>query len=402
MLALLTLSKRQVLKSSFRTYRFFSQLTIVSLLLPLNSVVYANAAVGTPTDQQAQQLNQQQQDTDRSSSAGAAQALAGVGAAMSMMGCMMGMRAAQQEPDPAKKQMMMQMAMQQCAQGAQNAASAAQNGDQKKKLDAPPPQAEPFKLPEMEVAKDDNGEKPDLSKLMAKEERAVSEDKGPPKVEPFEQPKVEEKKSSATAENKNSPIPPSVKPGKSIPNVMAAQTITADREGSEDNGSSDNSGVRSMGSALAGRGSADDLLKQALASMNPQTNPNNSPMVRSRGSSVRKDGSDSEGGNGGTGGGGSADGAGGSSAFDSFLAQMMGGAPGAGISAGFGGGSDIVYLGKDKNGQPKLNIFQFASSVYSEVSRSTERIANRRIPKASAVNRVLSTVPNLVTKSSVR
>ena len=391
------------MKLSFKTLRFFSQLTILSFLLPLNSVVYANAAVGVPTDQQSQQLNQQQQDTERSNSAGAAQAMAAMGAAMSMMGCMMGMKAAQQEPDPAKKQMMMSMAMQQCAQGAQNAASAAQNGDQKKKLDAQPPQNEPFKLPEMEAAKDDDSEKPDLSKLMAKEERSASEDKGPPQVEPFEQPKVEEKKSSATAENKNSPIPPSVKPGKSVPNVMPAQTITADREGSEDNGSSDNSGVRSMGSALAGRGSADDLLKQALASMNPQANPNNSPMVRSRGASVRKEGSDSESGNGGSSGGSSAEGAGGNSAFDNFLAQMMGGgASGASVGAGFGGGSDIVYLGKDKNGQPKLNIFQFASSVYSELSRSNQRVSFRRNSKVSAVNRVLSTEPNLVTKSSVR
>lgn len=391
------------MKVSYSTTQLIIKLTLVSLILPLNSTLFAySAAVGVPTDQQSQQLNQQQQASDRSDSAGAAQAMAAMGAAMSGVGCAMGMRAAQQEPDPSKRAMLMSMAMQQCSQAAQNAASAAQNGEQKSKLDTPPAQSEPFKTPEMEVPKEDDNDKPDLSKLFAQEKRSDTEDKSPSKVEPFEQPKVEETKKSATAENKNQPIP-NLKAATSVPNSMGNQTITANREEDEKGSSENNSGLRNMGTALAGRGSADDLLKQALAAASTQQNQSNSGSRGARGSSVRKEGADSEGGAGSQGSFGGSEGDGGKSPFDSFLAQMMGGgAGGSALGPSFGGGSDIVSLGKDKTGQPRLNIFQFASTVYSELSRSAYRVETRRNKPVSTVARVLGSEPNLVTKSSVR
>jgi len=378
-------------------------LNIVALLLPLKSISGANAAVPPATQQQTDQVNQKQQDSDRSGSSGAAQAMAAMGAGMAMLGCFQGLKAAQEEPDPAQKQMLRSMAMQQCSQAAQNAASAAQNGDQKKKLDgdsSPQMTATPFEAPQIKTPEDDN-KAPDLSKFAQETKTSASDGKEPQsKADPLEKPTAPESTKTATVETKSNPVP-ELKASKSVPQLISPDTITAKEDSTGNDKNSGSEATRALGSALAGKGSADDLLKKALAENG--ANPNDSAMIKpsSRGASVRKDGAEFEGG--GTSSSNSSSGESNSnSPFDTLLAQMMGGGQPGGVPMTFGGDSDLVYLGKNKDGQPKLNIFQFASTVYSELSRSQNRIAKHPIKAAPPNSRIIGSEPNLVTKALAR
>ncbi len=104
-----------------------------------------------------------QPPADRQGNSGAAIAAAAAGAAMAGMGCAMMMDAARKELDPEKAQMMMAMAMQQCAQAASNLANMGDNQKAKDALvnpastpslqtsassPAPAPSSQDFKLPD--------------------------------------------------------------------------------------------------------------------------------------------------------------------------------------------------------------------------------------------------------------
>ena len=394
-LQLLMTITRQPLKLWKPTNRVFPIFLILGILLPAPTqrISAAPAAVVASQTQQQQQATSASGDGDRSNNSGAAAAAAAAGAAMAGLGCIMGLRAAQQAP-PDQKAMLQMMAMQQCAQAAQNAASAAQNNDQKKKLDAPPTtQSAPFQTPEFKEPED--GEKPDFSALTKNETSPASASKEPTNnYKPLEIPDAPTTKTVEVPDTK-APVGP-VLPKTSTPQLMDQGTITAKKE--DDNSNNGNEVTKVLGNALAGRGSADDLLKKALAEAG--TNPNDAPIITPKGAKSRGAGGEAEGENGGNG---FSNGEGkGNDPFESLLAQMMGGGQVGGLETGFGGGMDIAYLPTNKKGIPKLNIFQFASTVYSELAHTANRVTIRPHTKANPSERALSTVTNSVIKASIR
>jgi hypothetical protein len=316
---------------------------------------------------------------------------------MAGLGCIMGLKAAQEAP-LAQKGMLQMMAMLQCGQAAQNAASAAQNGQQKKNLDESPQQNQyqPFKVEELKEPKD--GEKPDLSKLAQNNNATKSETAPTEKLNPFEVPPEPETKKIETPEIQPPTGP--VLPATSTPNLIDNATITAKKD--DNNSNSTNEASKVLGSTLAGRGSADDLLKKALAETNTNNNPNQTPLISPKGSGRRAGGADDEGGGGG--GGFSGGESKGNDPFDSLLAQMMGGG-GQGIAGDTslgGNGIQVVNLPSDKSGKPKLNIFQFAGTVYTELSHTANRVNMRPNRKASPLELSISSVTNSVAKASIR
>jgi hypothetical protein len=396
--------KRQSLKLIPIKSSSVAKLTLVSLLLPLFQVLGASSSpqvINNPQlspQPQQPQSSQSQQGSDRSGSAGAAQAMQAMGAAMAGMSCIMLLKQAQEAP-PDQKAMLQSMAMQQCAQAAQNAASAAQNGDQKKKLDetAPTNQAQPFQAPEMKQP-DDSSPAVDLTKNSADPTSSDSNKDTTPKPTPLEIPPQAGANKTDIASNKPAPEAPLV-PGKSTPQLMDKDTITAKKDAKEDSSSSGDEASKQFGSAVAGKGSADDLLKKALAENGPVLPPG--PMIRPEGGGKRENGAEGEGS--GSGGGSSNGETKGADPFDSLLAQMMGGqGAGTSLDMGVGGGTQILSLPKDKNGQPKLNIFQFATSVYSDLAHSRNRITMRPNKMAANSQRNLSSVTNSVVKASIR
>ncbi|MFM8315918.1 MAG: hypothetical protein ACKOA8_16695 [Deltaproteobacteria bacterium] len=368
-------------------------MVILSLLSPCLKPLKSEPP---PTDQQQQASSSSDSGGDRSGNSGAAAAAAAAGAAMAGLGCIMGLKAAAEEQDPKMKAMLRMQAMQQCAQAAQNAASAAQNGDQKKKLDTPPGQNQmtPFQPPELKEPED--GEKPDLSKLAQGQTSSSSNKDTEDKFKPFEPPAEPTTKETQVADIK-APTGP-VLPATSTPQMIDANTITAKKD--ENENATGNEASKVLGSALAsGKGSADDLLKKALAETG--ANLNQTPIIKPEGSKRRDSGSEGDGG--GSGGGFSNSESKGSDPFDSLLAQMMGGNSNAASGeGGYGGGMQVVSLPSDKNGKPKLNIFQFASSVYSELAHTANRVKMRPNPKARPSERTLTSVTNTVTKASIR
>jgi hypothetical protein len=93
-------------------------------------------------DEQMKKAQAALKNNDRKDGNGAAQAMAMVGAALAGASCMMLMKAAQEEEDPVHKKELMGMAMKECAQAAQSAGNAAQNGANKDQLaydDSPKP-----------------------------------------------------------------------------------------------------------------------------------------------------------------------------------------------------------------------------------------------------------------------
>jgi len=94
---------------------------------------------------------------DRNSGMGAAIAMAAVGAAVAEASCIMLLKAAREEQDPQKKQVLMAQALQQCAQAAQDAANAAQNSDGREAIKSNGPrEAQLLPLPTLENEKKDN------------------------------------------------------------------------------------------------------------------------------------------------------------------------------------------------------------------------------------------------------
>ena len=371
-----------------------SLMVILSLLLPSPQKLLSADSAGPAMTSQQQQAASTSQNDDRSQQSGAAAAAAAAGAAMAGLSCVMLMRQAQQAP-PDQKAMLQAMAMQQCAQAAQNAASAAQNADQKRKLDSPPPiQAPPFQAPEVKEAAD--GEKPDFSSLAKNDSSNSSGDNKDPNTntyKPFEVPTAPETKKVEVPELKSTVGQVVAKT--STPDLMDKGTITAKKD--DENSNNTNEASKVLGSALAGRGSADDLLKKALAELG--TNPNNLPIVTTKG--AKKRGMAAEGGT--EGGANSSEGESkGNDAFESLLAQMLGGgAPGA-VEGGFGGGSDLASIPTGKKGQPSMNIFQYTSTVYSELAHTANRVNLKPRPKANPSERALSSVTNSVVSASVR
>ena len=374
------------MNTSSKTSIKILNLVFLSLLLPSIQCLSAEATVTTTTTPTTTDTK-----SDRSGSAGAAGAAAAVGAAMAGLGCIMGLKAAA-EAESEQKPMLQMMAMQQCAQAAQNAASAAENNDQKDKLDAPPAAQGPGFQPPPQIKEPEAGKPVDLSKFARNETKSDSKSETKPPI--FEPPPLANALTKPEAGTSN-PIGPIV-PTTSNPQLIDNSTITAKKDSKEDDANSAASKV--LGSALGSRGAVDDLLKKALAEN--ATAPGQTPMIRPGGASGRNS-AEASGENGGGFGGAESKA---DNSFDSLLAQMMGGGPqSAGMEMGMlNGGTQVISLPKDKNGKPKLNIFQFASSLYSEMAHTTNRIMIHPLKTTTPSERSLATVTNTVAKASIR
>lgn len=377
------------MNTSSKTSIKILNLVFLSLLLPSIQLLSEE-----PTATTAPTTTNPPSQSDRSGSSGAAGAAAAAGAAMAGLGCIMGLKAAQ-EAGPAEKPMLQMMAMQQCAQAAQNAASAAENNKQKDKLDAPPAAQGPGFQPPPQIKEPEDGKPVDLSKFAQNETK--SDSKSETKLPNFDPPPLADasKKPEDGAGNPIGPIGP-ILPATSNPQVVDNSTITAKKDSKEDDANSAASKV--LGSALGSRGAVDDLLKKALAENG--TAAGQTPMIRPGGASGRNS-AEASGENGGGFGGAESKA---DNSFDSLLAQMMGGGPqSAGMEMGMlNGGTQVVSLPKDKNGKPKLNIFQFASSLYSEMAHTTNRIMIHPLKTTTPSERSLATVTNTVAKASLR
>ncbi len=374
------------MNTSSKTSIKILNLVFLSLLLPSIQLLSAEPTTTTPTT-----TIPPAPQSDRSGSSGAAGAAAAAGAAMAGLGCIMGLKAAQ-EAGPAEKPMLQMMAMQQCAQAAQNAASAAENNKQKDKLDAPPAAQGPGFQPPPQIKEPEDGKPVDLSKFAQNETK--SDSKSETKLPNFDPPPLADA-STKPEEGAGNPIGP-ILPATSNPQVVDNSTITAKKDSKDDDANSAASKV--LGSALGSRGAVDDLLKKALAEN--ATAPGQTPMIRPGGASGRNSAEAAAENGGGFGGAESkAD-----NSFDSLLAQMMGGgSQSAGMEMGMlNGGTQVISLPKDKNGKPKLNIFQFASSLYSEMAHTTNRIMIHPLKTTTPSERSLATVTNTVAKASIR
>ena len=372
------------MNTSSKTSIKILNLVFLSLLLPSIKFLSADPTTTKPP-------TQSESESDRSGSSGAAGAAAAVGAAMAGLGCIMGLKAAQ-EAGPAEKPMLQMMAMQQCAQAAQNAASAAENNKQKDKLDAPPAAQGPGFQPPPQIKEPEDGKPVDLSKFAQNETK--SDSKSETKLPNFDPPPLADA-SKKPEDGAGNPIGP-ILPATSNPQVVDNSTITAKKDSKDDDANSAASKV--LGSALGSRGAVDDLLKKALAENG--TAAGQTPMIRPGGASGRNS-AEASGENGGGFGGAESKA---DNSFDSLLAQMMGGGPqSAGMEMGMlNGGTQVVSLPKDKNGKPKLNIFQFASSLYSEMAHTTNRIMIHPLKTTTPSERSLATVTNTVAKASLR
>lgn len=359
-------------------------LILLSLLLP--SIQFVNAETETTTTTKPPEVK-----SDRSGSAGAAGAAAAVGAAMAGLGCIMGLKAAA-EAESEQKPMLQMMAMQQCAQAAQNAASAAENNKQKDKLDAPPAAQGPGFQPPPQIKEPEDGKPVDLSKFAQNETKSAS--KSEMNLPNFEPPPLANP-STKPENGAPNPIGP-ILPATSNPQILDNSMITAKKDSKEDDANSANSKL--LGSALGSRGAVDDLLKKALAENG--TTAGQTPMIRPGGASGRNNAEAS----GESGGGFGTSESKPDNSFDSLLAQMMGGGQqGGAMEMGMlNGGIQVISLPKDKNGKPKLNIFQFASSLYSEMAHTTNRIMIHPLKTTTPSERSLSTVTNTVAKASIR
>lgn len=125
----------------------YTRLILIALIIALPSLGESSTSSSAASSQQnniddlvqAQAManqflgQQDQQSQDRKKNSGDANVGAIIGAAVAGASCAMLLAMAKNEPDPAKKQQLLQQALQQCGQAAQSAAAA---GDNKKANDA--------------------------------------------------------------------------------------------------------------------------------------------------------------------------------------------------------------------------------------------------------------------------
>ncbi|MBY0370024.1 hypothetical protein K2X33_05015 [bacterium] len=106
----------------------------LALVTTLSGNAWADDTFFTPPPPSQQPTQQPEQQSDRKEGASAAQALGMVGAAISGVSCVMLLKQARETTDPAMKAMLQAQGLDQCAQAAKSAQSAAENGDSKQML----------------------------------------------------------------------------------------------------------------------------------------------------------------------------------------------------------------------------------------------------------------------------
>jgi len=305
-----------------------------------------------------QQQNEKQQDDDRAKDNKQAAATAAMGAAMAGMSCMMLMKQAQETQDPAMKNMLMTMAMQQCAQAAQNAAAGKQNKSNAKQLTQPPP-TPPTQL----ASADDNS--------ASVEQTAQPANPGPN----FEESSFEEFENPLTADEKTdfgflddttgNTNPFATAQG---PAITTQSPINFAKLGFNEKGdglSKSPSGVSNgtfSGGAIVSNAHKDDGLgakaEKASDSNEISRKIGNALESDSGGYSGSSDSSSKSG-----------------TDMSSMMSSLFGGGDSMGLLTS--NGLEVMSLGgktKDNKAAPSMNIFQFASMQYQVIAKSDNRL----------------------------
>lgn len=314
---------------------------------------------------------------DRANKNGAAKALAIAGAAMAMAGCaklLADAKKAREAGDEQTAAMMENMAMQQCAQGLKDMGDALKNDDAKKQLtmnDTPKMsqlQAQPFPS----------------STSKAKETKAPSLPEPSMEPEPTEEPFPEFV--PPTAEVK--PAPPKVATG----NRVAAVETFVDETTTP--GAIDSSKLKFDDTAKSAPSAATAATNNAVANF-VATNgrqPNADELKRLIEAANHREGSGGRKGGGGAGGegtegGGGSGGEGGDSKekaggdpFEGMFGQLFGGGSQAGspFPSFSNAGAEMVSLNKGGNAKARLNIFQFTSRQYRDITYNQGKVRARR------------------------
>jgi len=295
---------------------------------------------------------------DRRDSSNAASAMALAAAAMAQVMCMEMMRQAQETGD---RELMM-MAMQMCAQAAQNAANAAQNKEGSKKMTTGPqmPNANSFPVKDAKMDTQSKPDSMDLSGIAMNGQAKSSE------IKLADSPKVNFQSGSTSNEGE--------------PN-LASNTTSESNEIKEPTALpiAEPSSAESSAVTL-GQGNAAAAPNGAMGLMNASA-PSNSSNDTKLSSSTKSASETSDdlakkslkklsGSKGSEGGGGSTEAAGGA-AFDDLMGRMGGGfgAQGNIASAGLTGGLMDLAQGL-KQGPQALNIFEFATIQYQKAKTS--------------------------------
>lgn len=288
--------------------------------------------------------------SDRRGGSNAASAMALAASAMQQVMCLKMMQEAQQKGDST----LMMMAMQMCAQAAASAANAAQNKDGGKKLTSTPPQTgSAAALKEMKLdtqAKDDDLDpglfKPEDKTLTtsdsSKDEVAFESTKSDNGTGKVEQGKTSLADGTTPLSTQN-------------PKELPSSQITLNEGG---NGGSQ--GGSPWASQAAGLNTAQNTFQKGNESATALEEQKRKPLKKGSGSI---DGSGS-----GAGGAEPAD----NSAFDDFVAKMMGGgaANSSYAAAGLGAGMLDITMDLQGNGAKPLTIFEFASLQYQKAKQT--------------------------------
>lgn len=367
---------------------FIALLALVFAAAPVRAAesgaIPSNVEVTIPTQAPPQQQ-------DRSQNSGAATAMAIVGAAMAGASCMMLMSQAKQEPDPSQKRMLMAMAMQQCAQAAQSAANAAQNKDGQKKTQDEGPKGSQLKT---DFANAETPKKSDektslptspttetTPEAIAEATAAPATETAPGVVEPsaFNNTTAAVAAPEPTqnigvaAESWSMLKPVDPKTVRFDDNAKPTDQSTLGGDTSPNLGAS----AGSLAAAGAGAGSAAAALAKLTG---PFSMDAKAAARKEKGKDVHGEGE----GGGGTSGEGKeapAGGSGGNAEFDSIMASILGGPPGANAAGTPVATGDVLLFGSGEagDGEGKLpNIFQYASYRFRKTAFEEHMIRLRK------------------------
>lgn len=302
------------------------------------------------TQPQAESPDSSPSSSDRRGGSNAASAMALAASAMQQVMCLKMMQEAQQKGDST----LMMMAMQMCAQAAASAANAAQNKDGGKKLTSTPPQtnsAAPLKDMKLDTQAKDEGFDPNLFKS---EDKSSTDTASSKKDEvSFESPQSETG-TGKVEQGKTSLADGTVPLSSQTPKELPASQIELSNSGA--GGSSASSPWAGQASGLA---TAQNTIGKNNESGTGAEDSKRKPLKKGSGSI---DGTAS--GNGGAE-------PGDNSAFDDFVAKMMGGGANSSYAAaGLGAGMIDITMDLQGSGAKPLTIFEFASLQYQKAKQT--------------------------------
>jgi hypothetical protein len=308
------------------------------------------------------------QSSDRSNKNGMAKAMAMLGAGMAFMSCAMLMKAAAEEEDPSTKALMQSMAMQQCGQGAQDMANAAQQDKDKNKLtqDSTPKMSQLSAANNQPTASKDNGGNttptiPTTPTDTSTDPAPTTPDAPVAKAPPSTPTNLVQQPLAAQGDAYS--VPDAIDPAK-LKFDESAKPTAVSANGNPGGGTL----LDSPGGNRSPSGTEDDL-KNKL----PSNNEANGTAVGRKGKYDLIDpgspGTGSDEASGGK--------AGGSDALSGMLSQLLGGGAMPEMMGFMSGGEMNDPAFRNKSSKPTINIFQFARKCYHRLSHADGRIRLR-------------------------